>query len=71
MRFARRWYLTRSVAALGGVLGAACSLTESRWPGTGPPLPRAAPVTLRVLYGQYGPGPGAVYSEIPVDWIGT
>ena len=23
-----------------------------------------------MLYGQYGPGPGAVYTEIPVDWIG-
>ena len=70
MRFARRQYLTRSVAALSGVLGAACSLTESLWPGTGPPLPRAAPVTLRVLYGRHGPGLGTTFTEIPVPWIG-
>ena len=70
MRFARRQYLTRSGAALGGILAAACSLTESLWPGTGPPLPRAAPVTLRVLYGRYGPGLGATFTEIPVDWTG-
>ena len=70
MRFARRQYLTRSVAALSGVLGAACSLTESLWPGTGPPLPRAAPVTLRVLYGRHGPGLGTTFTEIPVLWIG-
>ena len=43
MRFTRRSQLIRSVAALGGVLGAACSLTESLWPGTGPPPRRAAP----------------------------
>ena len=70
MRFARRQYLTRSGAALGGILAAACSLTESLWPGTGPPLPRAAPVTLRVLYGRYGPGLGTTFTETPVDWIG-
>ena len=69
-RVARRQYLTRSVAALGGVLAAACSLTESLWPGTGSPPRRAPPATLRVLYGQYGPGPGAMYTEIPVVWIG-
>ncbi len=68
IRFARRQYLTRSVAALGGVLGAACSLTESRRPGTGPPLPRAAPVTLRVLYGP--PWIGAMYDAGPVEWMG-
>ena len=69
IRFARRQYLTRSGAALGGVLAAACSLTESLWPGTGSPPRRAPPATLRVLYGQYGPGPGAMYTEIPVVWI--
>ena len=70
MRFARRQYLNRSVAALGGVLAAACSLTESLWPGTGSPPRRAAPATLRVLYGRYGPGLGTMYTEVPVDWIG-
>ena len=69
IRFARRQYLTRSGAALGGVLAAACSLTESLWPGTGSPPRRAPPATLRVLYGQYGPWPGAMYTEIPVVWI--
>ena len=68
IRFARRRYLTGSVAALGSVLAAACSLTESRRPGTGPPLPRAAPVTLRVLYGP--PWIGAMYDAGPVEWMG-
>ena len=65
-RFARRRYLTRSVAALGGVLSAACSLTEALRPDAGPPGPRPAPVTLRVLY---GPWTGAMYTAGPVDWI--
>ena len=65
MRCARRQYLIRSVAALGGVLAAACFLTESLWPGTGPPPRRAAPATLRVLY---GPWTGAMYTERPVGW---
>ena len=68
MRFARRQYLTRSVAALGGVLAAACSLTESLWPGTGPSPRRPPPASFRVLY---GPWTGAVYTEGPVDWIGS
>ena len=65
MPFTRQRFLDRSAAALGGILAAACSLTESLWPGTGPPLPRAAPVILRVLY---GPWAGAMYTEVPVDW---
>ena len=66
-RVARRQYLIRSVAALGGVLGAACSLADSLWPGTGPPLRRPPPATLRVLY---GPWTGAMYTEGPVGWTG-
>lgn len=66
MHFTRRGQLIRSVAALGGVLGAACSLTESLWPGTGSPPRRPPPVALRVLY---GPWTGAMYTEVPVDWI--
>ena len=66
MRLGRRRYLTSSVAVLGGVLGAACSLTESRWRGTGPShFRRAAPVTLRVLY---GPWAGAMNDAGPVDY---
>ena len=68
MRFARRRYLTGSVASLGSVLAAACSLTESRRPGTGPPLRRVPPATLRVLYGP--PWFGDVYTEIPVVYVG-
>ena len=68
MPFTRRRFLNRSAAALGGILAAACSLTESLWPGTGPPLPRAAPVTLRVLYGP--PWIGDVYTEIPMVYVG-
>ncbi len=64
MRFARRQYLTRSVVALGSVFGAACSL----WPGTGPPPPRAAPATLRVLYGPWIRG--AMYTAGPVVYTG-
>ncbi len=67
IRFARRQYLTRSVAVLGGVLGAACSLTESLWPGTGPSPRRPAPVALRVLY---GPWAGAMYNAGNVSWVG-
>ena len=69
IRFARRQYLLGSAAALSGVVAAACDLTEGPQLDTGPPR-RAAPATLRVLYGRYGPGLGAVYTEIPVDWIG-
>ena len=61
-------FLNRSAAALGGILAAACSLTESLWPGTGPPLPRAAPVTLRVLYGPWIRE--AMYTAGPVDYTG-
>ena len=68
IRLARRQYLTRSIAALGGVLAAACSLTESRRPGTGSPLPRAAPVALRVLYGPWIRG--AMYTAVPVVYTG-
>ena len=67
IRFARRQYLTRSGAALGGVLAAACSLTESLWPGTGSPPRRAPPATLRVLY---GPWAGAMCDAGPVVWMG-
>ena len=67
IRFARRQYLTRSGAALGGVLAAACSLTESLWPGTGSPPRRAPPATLRVLY---GPWAGAMYDAGPVVYMG-
>ena len=70
MRFARRQYLTRSGASLSGVFAAACSLTESLWPGTGPPPRRVPPATLRVLYGRHGPGLGTTFTEIPVPWIG-
>ena len=68
IRFARRRYLTRSVAALGGVLGAACFLADSLWPGTGPPPRRPTPSSFRVLYGQYGPGPGPCTLKAP--WVG-
>ena len=61
IRFARRRYLIRSVAALSGTLGAACSA----WPGTAPPPRRPPPATLRVLY---GPWTGAMYTERPVGW---
>lgn len=68
MPFTRRRFLNRSAAALGGILAAACSLTESLWPGTGPPLPRAAPVALRVLYEP--PWIGAMNDAGPVEWVG-
>ena len=72
MRFARRQYLTRSGAALGGVLAAACSLTESALAGMpgrrpaefGPGHPPRAVRTVRAGVG------GHVNTEIPVDWTG-
>ena len=67
IRFARRQYLTRSVAALGGVLAAACSLTESLWPGTGPPLPPSAPGHPPRAVRAVGRG-HAVYAKAP--WFG-
>ncbi len=68
MPFTRRRFLNRSAAALGGILAAACSLTESLWPGTGSPLPRAAPVALRVLYGPWIRE--AMYTAVPVVYTG-
>ena len=82
MRFARRQYLIRSVAALGGVVAAACDRAEAPPPAdTAPPPPRPAPITslptprpgsvaIRVLY---GPWTGLVYEEVPFthytsDW---
>ena len=64
MRFARRQYLIGSVAALHGVVAAACDLTDTPRPDAGPPRPRLAPdagpptprpepTAIRVLYGQW------------------
>ena len=64
MRFVRRQYLIGSVAALGGVVAAACDLTDTPRPDAGsslprlnpdagPPTPRPEPTAIRVLYGQW------------------
>ena len=71
MLLARRRYLTRSVAGLGGMFGAACALGEAP-PPSAEPLPRQptvalnvptqhkAPVAIRVLS---GPWTGAMYEQ--------